>query len=106
MDNLNAIASVVRPQAAEAYMALSKKSGASVDATAKDFEAMVASQLFSPMLNTMEVDPVFGGGEGEESFRVFLVQEYGRIAAETGSLNIAPHMKDMMLRMQHEGEQS
>ena len=74
--------------------------GRTVDEAAEEFEAMVASQLLSPMMETLPVDDTFGGGVGEETFRGFLLQEYGRIAAQNGSLGISHAVRDVMLRAQ------
>ncbi len=74
--------------------------GKTVDEAARDFEAMVATQLMAPMMETLPIDETFGGGVGEETFRGFLMQEYGRIAAQTGSMGISDSVRDVMLRVQ------
>lgn len=71
-----------------------------VDGAAQEFEGMVAAQLLSPMWENMPVDETFGGGIGEETFRGFLLQEYGRIAAKTGAIGISHAVKDVMIRAQ------
>ncbi|MDD3029639.1 MAG: rod-binding protein [Alphaproteobacteria bacterium] len=73
---------------------------ASVDAAAREFEAMFASQLVKPMFDTVPVDDRFGGGQGEEVMRALLVQEYGRAIARTGTLGIASQVKEVMLKAQ------
>ncbi len=73
---------------------------ATVDAAAQDFEAMFATQMLQPMLETVPVDGLFGGGHGEEVMRTFMLQEYGKIVAKSGLLGIASQVKAEMLRVQ------
>ena len=82
--------------------ALSAKglSGRSIDKAARDFEAMFATQLLQPMFEGIAVDPMFGGGHGEEAMRSFLLQEYGKQIAQSGRLGIAAQVKAEMLRAQ------
>ena len=56
---------------------------AEIRKSAKDFEAMFMSEMFSHMSEGVETDPVFGGGHGEDIYRSMLTQEYGRIAANS-----------------------
>ncbi|MDD4615955.1 MAG: rod-binding protein [Alphaproteobacteria bacterium] len=82
--------------------ALSAKANphANIDASAQDFEAMFATTLLKPMFDTIPVNSMFGGGNGEEVMRTFLLQEYGKIIAKTGILNIAPQVKTELIRAQ------
>ncbi len=83
-------------------------SNTAIDKASKDFEGMFAAQMLQPMFESVEVDPVFGGGHGEEVMRSFLVQEYGKALAASGALNLSPAIKDAMIRAQqsaHNGEQ-
>ncbi len=73
---------------------------ANIAAAAEDFEAMFATQLLKPMFDTVPVNGLFGGGNGEEIMRSFLLQEYGKTIAKTGCLGIAPQVKNEMLRAQ------
>ena len=73
-----------------------------VDKSAKDFEAMFFSQMFSTMFEGMEVDPVFGGGQGEKMFRSLLTQEYGKKMSEGQSTPISGAIKEMMLKIQEQ----
>lgn len=69
-------------------------------AAAKDFEAVFISEMMKPMFETISVDDTFGGGKGEEIFRGFMVQEYGKIFAERGGLGIASQVQAELLRHQ------
>jgi Rod binding domain-containing protein len=71
-----------------------------IERTAKDFEAMFATEMIRPMFETIPVNGMFGGGNAENIARSFLLQEYGKSVADTGSLGIAPMVKEAMLRLQ------
>jgi flagellar protein FlgJ len=71
-----------------------------IDKKAKEFEAMAIGQLLQPMFETVETNGLFGGGIGEEHYRSFLVNEYGKmLATENGGLGIAKHVRDHMIKM-------
>lgn len=76
------------------------RSAGAMDKTAKDFESMFMSQMLQPMFDGMDVDPLFGGGQGEKVMRSFLVQEYGKIAAKGSHFGIADAVKSEMIRLQ------
>ena len=67
---------------------------AKLKASAQDFEAMVLSEMISPMFAGLKTDGPFGGGQGEEAFRGFLTQEYGKAIAARGGIGVA----DMLIR--------
>lgn len=71
-----------------------------IDKKAKEFEAMAIGQLLQPMFDTVETNGLFGGGIGEEHYRSFLVNEYGKmLASDKGGLGIAKHVRDHMIKM-------
>ena len=72
----------------------------SVDKAAQSFESMFFGQLLQPMFEGLGVDQTFGGGHGEEIMRSFLIDEYGKIAAQSGKLGISAAVKTEMLRAQ------
>ena len=72
----------------------------STDQAAKEFEGMFMTQMLQPIFDTVGVDPLFGGGHGEEMMRGFLVQEYGKIVAQNSHLGIADAVSDEMKRDQ------
>ncbi|NCO02785.1 MAG: flagellar biosynthesis protein FlgJ [Alphaproteobacteria bacterium] len=80
--------------------ALSDKELARIDETAKDFEAMFVSEMMKPMFEGIKPDERFGGGKTEEVFKGVLLQEYGKLMAETGTLGIAESVKAELIRMQ------
>ncbi len=67
---------------------------------AEDFEAVFLAEMMKPMFETVEVDDTFGGGKGEEVFRSFLVQEYGKILAATGNVGISQEVKQALIDIQ------
>lgn len=71
-----------------------------LDEVAKDFEAMFITEMMKPMFEGIKPDPMFGGGKTEEVFHGILLQEYGKLMAETGQLGIADNIKAELIRMQ------
>lgn len=71
-----------------------------LDEVAKDFEAMFITEMMKPMFEGVKPDPMFGGGKTEEVFNGILLQEYGKLMAETGQLGIADNIKTELIRMQ------
>ena len=53
------------------------------------------------MFDSVPVDSTFGGGHGEEVMRSFLVQEYGKIMAKSGTVHIAAAVKNEMIHAQN-----
>jgi flagellar protein FlgJ len=72
-----------------------------IEKSAKDFEAMFMSEMLGHMFNGMETDPTFGGGHGEDMFRSFMVQEYGKMMSHNGTgIGIAKQVKEALLKLQ------
>lgn len=71
-----------------------------IDETARDFEAMFLSEMLKPMFDTVKVDPMFGGGKGEEVFSAFLRDEYAKGFAKSGGIGIAELVKQQLIEMQ------
>jgi hypothetical protein len=53
--------------------------------SAEDFTSFFLSQSLESMYADVSTDSMFGGGHGEEVFRSLLLQEYGKIATQSGS---------------------
>ena len=58
------------------------------------------TEMLKPMFAELKPDPRFGGGKGEEIFSGMMLQEYGKMMAETRSLGIADAVKAELIRMQ------
>ena len=71
-----------------------------IRASAEEFEAVFVSQMLTHMFESVETDPLTGGGSGEEVFRSLLVNEYGKSIAKSGGIGIADHVQREMLRLQ------
>jgi peptidoglycan hydrolase FlgJ len=67
---------------------------------AKEFEAVFVSEMMKPMFEGIQTDGMFGGGKGEEVFRSMLLQEYGKLMSQTGSVGVADTVREEMIRMQ------
>lgn len=75
-----------------------------VDAAAEDFEAVFLAEMLKPMFEGLEPDPVFGGGKGEEIFQSMMIQEYGKVLAQSGGVGIADRVKEELIKMQENAE--
>jgi peptidoglycan hydrolase FlgJ len=71
-----------------------------IEDAAEDFEAVFLTEMMKPIFESVEVDKIFGGGKGEEVFRSFMVQEYGKIMAASGQIGLASPVKDALIKMQ------
>ncbi len=79
---------------------LTAKHGGDFDAAANEFEAMFITQMLKPLFESIEVNPMFGGGKGEEIFQGFLVEEYGKSLSQAGGIGLADHVKQELIRIQ------
>ncbi|MFC7332238.1 rod-binding protein [Rhodocista pekingensis] len=73
---------------------------AQIDKSAQEFEGVFISQMLSHMWSSVEVDPVFGGGPAEETFRGLMIEEQGKAIAKAGGLGIADHVRRQLLLIQ------
>ena len=71
---------------------------------AGEFETQFLSQMLAPMFETVETDPTFGGGHGEEMFRSLLVNEYGKQMSSRGGFGIADSVYRELLRAQESSQ--
>ncbi len=72
--------------------------------TAEDFEAVFITEMMKPMFEGIKTDGMFGGGKGEEIFHGFMLQEYGKNMAATGTFGIADHVKAAMIQLQEQAQ--
>jgi len=73
-----------------------------IDDAAQEFEAVFLAEMLKPMFEGTELDEPFGGGKGEEIFQSFLLQEYGKIIAQTGSIGIADQVRQELINIQEQ----
>ena len=67
---------------------------------AREFEAVFISEMMRPMFEGLEVDPMFGGGRGEEVFKGMLIDEYGKGMAKAGGIGLSDHIKQQLIYLQ------
>ncbi len=68
--------------------------------TAQEFEAVFIAEMMKPMFEGISTEAPFGGGKGEEVFRGLLLQEYGKLMAQTGSIGLSSQVRDQIIQMQ------
>ena len=73
---------------------------AKIHATAQAFEAQLLSMMMQPMFKGLQTDGPFGGGQGEESYRSFLVDAVAKQTASHGGVGLAAPVMREMLKMQ------
>lgn len=66
----------------------SRKSADPSERVARDFEAMIVGQMLESMFKGLDTGGTFGGGQGERTWRSFMLQEYGKAIADSGTLGI------------------
>ncbi len=79
---------------------LTEKELERLDEVSKDFEAVFVTEMMKPMFAELKPDERFGGGKGEEIFQGMMLQEYGKLMAETGQFGIADQVKRQLIEMQ------
>ena len=79
---------------------LSDKEMKKIETTAADFEAVFITEMLKPMFEMVEVDPFFGGGKGEEVFRDFQLNEYGKMISAQGGIGLAEQVKTQLIHAQ------
>ena len=57
---------------------------------AQDLESVLISVMMEPMFPSGEDSDVFGGGKGSSVYRTLMLQEYGKIIAQSGGVGLAP----------------
>ena len=70
--------------------------------TAQAFEASFLSQMLKPMFEGLETDGPFGGGEGEATWRSFLIDAMAKQAVKTGGIGLSDTVMSEMLKMQEQ----
>lgn len=71
-------------------------------AAAQEFEAVFVAEMMKPMFEGISTDGMFGGGKGEEIFRGFMIQEYGKMMAQKNSIGIADQVQQQLIAIQEE----
>jgi Rod binding domain-containing protein len=72
--------------------------------TAQAFEASFISQMLKPMFEGLSTDGLFGGGQGEATWRSFMLDEMAKSTVKAGGIGLSNTVMAEMLKMQ-EGRQ-
>lgn len=70
--------------------------------TAESFEATFLAQMMKPMFEGLKTDGPFGGGEGEATWRSFLVEAMAKQTVKAGGIGLADHVVAQMMKMQEQ----
>ncbi len=73
---------------------------ARIATSAKAFEAQLLSQLMQPMFEGLSTAAPFGGGEGEQTYRSFLIDAFAKQTVKAGGIGIAHTVMSEMLKLQ------
>lgn len=68
--------------------------------TAEEFEASFLSQMLKPMFEGIQTDGPFGGGEGEATWRSFLIEAMAKQTVRAGGVGLADTVMSEMLKLQ------
>jgi hypothetical protein len=79
---------------------------ASAKKAGTDFEAYFLSQAFENMFSGTDTDPMFGGGSGESIYRSMMIQQYSKVAAQTGATGIGAEVTREILKLQEKQQQN
>lgn len=71
-----------------------------VKEAANDFEALFVSEMLSNMSNSVEPDPLFGGGDAEDTWKGMMNQEIGKEVARSGGIGLSDDIMAKMIEMQ------
>lgn len=69
---------------------------------ARDFESFFLSQMLQPMFREVAPESPFAGGAGEDAWRSFQVDEYGKTIARAGGVGIADMVYREILKAQEQ----
>ena len=75
-------------------------SKAQITATAQSFESSFLSNMLGQMFEGVSTDGPFGGGQGEQAFRSFLMDAFAQQMTKSGGVGVAASVQREMLKMQ------
>jgi Rod binding domain-containing protein len=73
---------------------------ARIEKTAKEFESVFLSTAFQTMFSGVNTSEPFGGGQGEQAFKSFLMDAFAKQMTKAGGVGIAASVTQEMLKMQ------
>ena len=71
-----------------------------IDQAAEQFESQFLSLMVDSMFTDIDSDGIFGGGQGEQIYRSFIAEEYGKAIAQSGGVGLADSIRSELLRLQ------
>jgi flagellar protein FlgJ len=75
-------------------------SKAQIHKTAQAFESQFLSQMLGTMFEGVSTSQPFGGGEGEQAFKSFLMDAFAKQMTKAGGVGITNAVQREMLKMQ------
>lgn len=74
---------------------------AEIDKAATEFEAVFLTQMLEHMVgDTMFSDPLAGPSEGDDVYRSWMLDQYGKLMAQSGGIGLADHVRKELMRLQ------
>ena len=73
---------------------------AAISKTAGDYEASFLSTMLGQMFEGVQTSKPFGGGEGEDAYKSFMIDAYAKQMAKHGGVGVAHAVQREMLKMQ------
>lgn len=71
-----------------------------MEAVSQEFEAVFLTQMMQHMFEGIQTDDMFGGGQAEEIYRSFMLDEYGKLMSRSGGVGVAEHIKKELIALQ------
>ncbi len=71
-----------------------------INAAAKEFESQFLSVMMGQMMQGVGEKGLFGGGEGEQAFKSFMADAFGKAIVDRGGVGLAKEISKSMLRRQ------
>jgi peptidoglycan hydrolase FlgJ len=78
----------------------SGESRAQIAKTADSFETSFLSNMLGQMFEGVSTDGPFGGGQGEQAFRSFMMDAFAQQITKSGGIGVAASVQKEMLKMQ------
>lgn len=71
---------------------------------AREFEAVFVSQMLGHMFTGIDPDPMFGGGEAEETWRSMMTDEYGKRISQAGGIGLSDSIVNALIEAQENAQ--
>lgn len=100
LDTTQFLSTLDQAQSSHQSASLKAANQGSVDKVSQQFASLVITQFLNIAYEGLPVDPNFGGGHGEETWRSMLLDEYGKKIGSAGGLGLADMVKRQLLKTQ------